>query len=272
VFKKLLTPVTIMFIPHNSRGSLRFNIPTLGLGLVAVLCLMGLGFMYNIVGDALNYEPTRAKLEDYQQKFAEIESTVSSLKMADNQFRQLFGLETKEEVLETMNPSDTGDLDMKVIREQINRTMDTVAELREYLSQERDLYMATPLGWPVKGWLTSGYGSRMHPIKKTRAFHSGLDIAARPGTPIRASADGIVIFSGRSGGNGNLVAIAHGFGYSTYYAHNKKNAVKVGDVVKRGDIIAYVGSTGSSTGPHVHYEVWKNGKDTNPKPYLKGGW
>ncbi len=260
-----------MLIPHNSRGSLRLNIPTAGLIGIGILCLFGMGFIFNIVDDALSYEPTKQKLEFYQGKFQEIESTVSSLQMANMQFKELFGLETREDVLEKMNPSDTGELDVKLIKEQINRTMDSVAEIRDYISEQRDLYMATPLGWPVQGWLTSGYGYRMHPIKHKKIFHSGMDIATKPGTPVRATADGIVIFSGRSGGNGNLVGIAHGFGYSTYYAHNKKNAVKVGDVVKRGDIVSYVGSTGSSTGPHVHYEVWKEGKDINPSPYLKGG-
>jgi len=241
--------------------------------MIAMLCLLGVGYVFSLANDAFNYRPTKERLDYYKNKFTEIESTVNSLQMANTQFRQLFSLDTKEEVLEHMNPADTGDLDMQLIKEQINRTMDSVAEIREYLSEKRDLYMATPLGWPVEGWITSNYGYREHPIKKVKMFHSGLDIASKPGTPVRATADGIVTFSGRSGGNGNLVAIAHGFGYSTYYAHNKKNAVKVGDVVKRGDIISYVGSTGSSTGPHVHYEVWKNGKDSNPKPYLKeGNW
>jgi murein DD-endopeptidase MepM/ murein hydrolase activator NlpD len=111
----------------------------------------------------------------------------------------------------------------------------------------------------------------MNPVKGNSQFHSGLDIAARPGTPVRVTADGIVSFSGRSGSNGNLVAVEHGFGYTTYYAHNKKIDVKVGQVVSRGDVIAYVGSTGSTTGPHLHYEIWKNGDSVDPQPYVKGG-
>jgi murein DD-endopeptidase MepM/ murein hydrolase activator NlpD len=87
---------------------------------------------------------------------------------------------------------------------------------------------------------------------------------------VRATADGIVSFSGWSGGNGNLVVLEHGFGYSTFFAHNKKVNVKVGQIIKRGDIISYIGSTGNSTGPHVHYEVWKDGKSVNPYKYLKG--
>ena len=101
-------------------------------------------------------------------------------------------------------------------------------------------------------------------------FHSGMDLSAASGTAIHATADGLVSFSGRSANSGNLVVLAHGFGYQTIYAHNKKNAVKVGQRVKRGEIIAYVGSTGKSTGPHVHYEVWEKGKSVNPRKFLQG--
>ena len=97
-----------------------------------------------------------------------------------------------------------------------------------------------------------------------------MDISAAPGNPVTATADGIVSFSGWNGGSGNLVVIEHGFGYSTFYAHNKMTAVKVGQRVKKGDVIAYVGSTGNTTGPHLHYEVWKNGSPVNPKSFIEG--
>jgi len=90
------------------------------------------------------------------------------------------------------------------------------------------------------------------------------------GTPVRATADGVVNFAGWSGDSGNLVGLEHGFGYSTFYAHNKAIAVRVGQRVERGEIIAYVGSTGSSTGPHCHYEIWKDGRHINPAPFLDG--
>jgi len=87
---------------------------------------------------------------------------------------------------------------------------------------------------------------------------------------VRATADGVVSFAGWSGGSGNLVGIEHGFGYATFYAHNTKSAVVVGQFVKRGDVIAYSGSTGSSTGPHSHYEIWKDGRHINPMPFIEG--
>jgi murein DD-endopeptidase MepM/ murein hydrolase activator NlpD len=269
--RKLFTPVTIMLIPHNSRNALRVQVPSLGLMVAAILCVMGMGYTYKLGVDAFHYKPTKEKLDFYVQQFDELESTIASLRMANVEFQKLFGLESREAVLETMNPSDSGDIDMAILRKQIDKTIDTVGEIRDYLSEQRDLYMATPMGLPSKGWLSSGYGYRMHPVRGVRHLHDGVDISARPGTTVRATADGIVSFAGRSGANGNLVALEHGFGYSTYYAHNKKLNVKIGQVVKRGDVIAYVGSTGSSTGPHVHYEIWKNRKSVNPRPYLKGG-
>ena len=91
-----------------------------------------------------------------------------------------------------------------------------------------------------------------------------------PGSPVMATADGIISYAGWSGASGNLVVIEHGFGYSTGYAHNKKILVSIGQKVKRGDVVAYVGSTGRSTGPHVHYEVWIDRKPVNPKTYIGG--
>jgi len=130
--------------------------------------------------------------------------------------------------------------------------------------------MATPKGWPVNGHITSPYGEREHPRSGKQELHTGIDIAAYPGSPVMATADGVVSFSGWAGNNGNLVVIEHGAGFSTFYAHNRKVAVSVGQKVKRGEIISYVGSTGNSTGPHVHYEVWREGHSTNPEIFLEG--
>jgi len=269
--KKLLTPVTVMLVPHTSRCEIRMRMPAMVLVCILALSIAGGAYVYTLADAAFSYEPARKELEYYKGQFAELEMTITSLSEANKEFRSLFELGDRSEVLENLNETDMGDIDMTYLKKQINRTIDTVGEIRDYLSEARDLYMATPMGWPVEGWLSSKYGYREHPVKKYRKFHSGLDIATRPGKPVRATADGVVSFSGRSGGNGNLVAVEHGFGYTTYYAHNKKNAVEVGQVVKRGDIVSYVGSTGTSTGPHVHYEVWKNGNSVNPMPFVKGG-
>jgi murein DD-endopeptidase MepM/ murein hydrolase activator NlpD len=117
---------------------------------------------------------------------------------------------------------------------------------------------------PVNGRVTSGFGSRFHPILGYRRMHAGLDLAAAYGSPIVAAADGRVVSAGWSGGYGNLVRLAHADGVQTMYGHMSRIAAASGSYVRRGQVIGYVGSTGLSTGPHLHYEVLKNGRPVNP--------
>lgn len=271
LLNKLFTSVTIMFVPHSSSKPYRVRVPALILVNAAVLSVIGAFYVFTVTMEAMKYNETKKELDYYAGQFSELESTILALKQAETQFHKLFAVDSKDEVLESLNFSDSGAIDMEILKQQINKTVDSVGEIKDYLSEQRDIYMATPQGWPVNGWLSSPFGWRKHPIKGVRDFHTGMDISADPGTPIKATADGIVSFSGWSGANGRLVAIEHGHGFRTFYAHTKKNDVKVGDVVQRGDVIAYVGSTGSSTGPHVHYEVWRDGRPTNPKNFVKKG-
>ena len=126
-----------------------------------------------------------------------------------------------------------------------------------------------PAGFPSeKGYISSKYGDRINPISKKKHFHKGVDIAYKLETDIIALAAGKVIFSGKKYGYGNLVIIDHLNGYTTKYAHNNRNLVKKGDVIKKGHIIAKMGSTGHSTGPHIHLEVLKNNKNINPNKFI----
>ena len=127
---------------------------------------------------------------------------------------------------------------------------------------------ARPSLSPVRGVISSGYGYRTDPITGLRAYHRGLDIVAPPGNPVFAAADGVVTRAGRFGGQGKAVYIAHGFGYSTRYAHLSNIDVQPGDRVKRGDTIGEVGRTGRATGYHVHYEVYEEGQSKNPVEHL----
>jgi murein DD-endopeptidase MepM/ murein hydrolase activator NlpD len=128
--------------------------------------------------------------------------------------------------------------------------------------------VATPSIWPVRGTITSGFGWRISPFGDGNELHPGVDIAYTMGAPVVATADGEVVASGPAGGYGNLIQIDHGNGIATLYGHNSQLAVNVGQQVKKGQVIAYAGSTGKSTGPHVHYEVRINNTPIDPMKYL----
>jgi murein DD-endopeptidase MepM/ murein hydrolase activator NlpD len=140
--------------------------------------------------------------------------------------------------------------------------------LIEYFEDKRSLYASTPSVWPVRGWVTSPFGNRTSPFSGILKFHEGMDIAAQTGTPVVTPADGVVIKAGFSTGYGNMVEISHGYGIKTVFGHNTRLNVKAGQRVKRGDVISYVGDTGTSTGPHLHYEVRVNGLPVNPVKYM----
>lgn len=127
-----------------------------------------------------------------------------------------------------------------------------------------------PSGMPIdNGYISSGFGGRIHPISGKYKGHTGVDIPGKAGTPINAVAAGIVIKSKRVSGYGNMVEIRHPDGYTTRYAHNKKNLVNEGDLIEKGQKIALLGSTGRSTGPHVHFEVRKDDKPINPVAFIR---
>lgn len=147
---------------------------------------------------------------------------------------------------------------------------DTLTALQEFLITNENIAGAIPSGRPVvDGWVSSFYGYRVDPFNGKKAFHDGLDFAGKTGSSVISVADGIVSWAGMRGGYGGLVEIDHGNGYVTRYAHNKTLNVSTGDRVNKGDVIALMGSTGRSTGPHVHFEVVRDGKSVNPFNYIE---
>lgn len=146
--------------------------------------------------------------------------------------------------------------------------LDKYQEVEEKLEDMKDRLRHTPSIWPTKGWVTTAYQMRNDPFTGYRRMHAAIDISNRTGTPICATADGRVVQVGRLGGLGNVVVIDHGYGFKTRYGHLKKALVKKGQRVSRGDQIALMGNTGHSTGPHLHYEVIRNGKKLNPADYI----
>lgn len=140
--------------------------------------------------------------------------------------------------------------------------------LLDKLEGQRNLLASTPAIRPTSGWMTSRFGHRTSPFTGRKELHKGVDIANRQGTAILATANGIVSYAGKKGAMGNVIVIDHGHGMVTRYAHLSKALKKSGEQVKRGDIIAQMGSSGRSTGPHLHYEVHLNGVPVNPSKYI----
>lgn len=171
---------------------------------------------------------------------------------------------------ESAPDSDMNDLQQQIdqIRASIDLRRESQEEVRGFLTEQSSLLSSKPSGWPSRGWLTSNFGIRNSPFSGQRTMHEGIDIAARIGTPVYATAAGIVSRAQTENGYGKLVVIDHGYGYKTYYGHNSKLVVKVGQRVKRGDLIASSGNTGTSTGPHVHYEVRLNNVPLNPRKFM----
>lgn len=266
--KLIVTPITIMMVPHSRTKTFSIRVPFVGIALSVLIFLVGTAYLGTVSVRTIEYYNMRERLSYVSSQFVELKTTMYSLKLAEDEFRRLFALKSKTAVLENADFSDTGSLDMQVLRKQISESMESVMDIKKYIAEQKDLYLATPVGWPAPGLISSSYGYREHPKYGDEKFHSGLDIAVPLETPVKTTADGIVSFSGWTPGGGNTVVVEHGHGFSTAYAHNRKLLAKVGQRVKRGETIALSGSTGISTGPHIHYEVWRNGRHVNPTTFL----
>ncbi len=148
-------------------------------------------------------------------------------------------------------------------REQQLATLDALMAKRKI---QREIFIA---GRPIKkGWMSSRYGRRTDPFNGRIAWHAGVDFAGKMGSDIVSVAAGVVTWSSKRSGYGQMVEVNHGGGFSTRYAHNSENLVKVGDIVQKGQVIALMGSSGRSTGPHVHFEVYKHGRAVDPASYI----
>ncbi len=163
--------------------------------------------------------------------------------------------------------------ELRMLRVELPLQDEILVDLEGEVEDYNALKAATPTGWPLdddgKGYISSEYGFRKDPVTSQNTFHEGLDIGIWYGTPVIATADGKVTYADWMGSYGRVVFIDHGYGYQTRYAHNSKLAVQSGQYVKRGDVIAYSGNSGKSTGPHLHYEVRVNGVPKNPRSYIK---
>lgn len=166
--------------------------------------------------------------------------------------------------------SDELELAIDQLSLELESRQSQLAILEDLVLDENLQKEVQPSGRPItRGWISSYYGMRTHPLSGRREMHKGIDFAGKLGGEVIAVAKGVVTYAGRRWGYGNVIDIAHGNGYTTRYAHNSRLLVSVGDTVEKGFQIAEIGSSGRSTGPHVHFEVLKNGRDINPVRFIR---
>ncbi|HEX8042755.1 M23 family metallopeptidase [Candidatus Deferrimicrobium sp.] len=215
-------------------------------------------------------------------KFEGLSAEVERLRAMDNRIRSLVmandslrknssrgvgGAETPE--VSAANRLDKLlDLKFDRMKKELLVDVNDLDVLGETLDSRRLLLESVPGGWPVRGILSSVFGVRISPFTQTPVFHHGLDIVAQTGAPVLASASGVVVKSGYEAQYGNVVVVDHGAGYRSVYAHMSSSSVEEGAFVNRGEEVGKVGSTGRSTGPHLHYEVRVNGLPVNPARFL----
>lgn len=218
----------------------------------------------SLAGKVMDFEK---KMEYFRQLEQNIRSTNGDkLKHSKSQMLGIGGVQ-QETVTENAS-LDQLERNMDKLLKDAEQQEEGLKEVLEFLKKRESILAATPSLWPVKGWVTSNFGYRESPFGKGRDFHKGIDIAARVGHPIIAPADGIVAESVNRADMGNHVVINHKNGISTSYAHMLRSAVHKGKSVKKGEVIGYVGNSGRSTGPHLHYSVMLNGVHVNPRKYL----
>ncbi|SHH40357.1 Murein DD-endopeptidase MepM and murein hydrolase activator NlpD, contain LysM domain [Caloranaerobacter azorensis DSM 13643] len=224
----------------------------------------------------------KAEIETLREKTTEIQEKLDTISKFQEKIKNMIGIKDNKKEKRVVNPSRSGNQFFKekaVLEKLDNSIISQIDELSKLLDNSKEELIkltadvekkmkyldAKPNLMPAKGKITSGYGYRRNPFGKGREFHKGLDITNKPGTKIRAAGSGIVTFAGYYGGYGKVIIISHGYGYQSIYGHNRKLLVKVGQHVKKGEVIAEMGNTGRSTGPHLHFEIRYYGKAVNPK-------
>jgi murein DD-endopeptidase MepM/ murein hydrolase activator NlpD len=290
---------TLIVVPNASSGLHKVQVPLWALYSVCAVAIavfvggVSLGFHYARMAlrtsdyEQLLVENTSLKVENRNLEVStrQLNTKIRTLEDLSEQIQEMMQTDVWNERLGLL---DSGGLGGAIedyptsamimglnIRDTIeiarDRTLELEGQLRfvENLVERRNGQLElTPSIWPVSGPIRSGYGRRRDPFTGESELHRGLDIAALYGTAVRAPANGRVMFAARQAAYGNLIVVDHGGGITTRYGHLSRFEVKVGDSVRKGDLIGYVGSTGRSTGPHLHYEVRLDERTVNPRNYL----
>lgn len=281
---------TVIFVPHAHAKLRKWRVSNLQIGLVAgcllLLTLAAAFFTWSHFSAKVNpveiarlegeNEKLRKVNEDFESSLRKLQDQLTAYEDRTRQLAIVAGIATlggtadgAEAGIGGGSPvEDLGPGDIPALENRAREIAGTLKVVEARLQQRARLISSTPSITPVKGILTSGFGYRNDPVTQGRGDHQGVDIAAAPGQPVRASADGLVLRAGTMGGLGSAIYLAHGYGLTTRYGHLSKIEVRPGQRVKRGDIIGRVGNTGRSTGYHLHYEVRQDGDPVNPLVYI----
>lgn len=276
-------PYFVLVLAHSLHGKLRrIHIPHKAIYTVMVMALIGCFTTFGFVCSYLrmtwkvaNYNSLRKEVDSLRARYKELQKItnqkneqLASLQMVASEISVAYGLRGK--------PGNASDI---ATDERLSPTFrESIAEYNFLQSASLGAHYRTfarrwqtnvrPSLWPVTGRLMSAFGGRTDPFSGEGAMHTGVDLSASPGTPVHATADGIVIHASWGGQYGNLVIIDHGNGMQTYYAHLARFSVVPGQEIRRGDLVGKSGATGRVTAPHLHYEVRLGGTPVNPYPYL----
>ncbi len=265
-------------------------------GLLTLLALGYLGYHFLVFQvDYSELAQLRETVQAQEEMAAQLQSLtqeLTRLQSFDTQIRRLAGMETGPvtpggspravgggtlELAKALREGEQAEQarhlarlyqDLERLERELALRAESLQAVTEYLTKQKDRLAATPALWPTEGYVSSRFGPRTSPFTGQHQQHTGIDIAAPPGTPIRAPADGVVTFAGTLPGYGHAVVLTHGFGFKTFYGHNQRNQVSKGQTVKRGQVIAFVGNSGYSTGSHLHYEVLLNDQPHDPLKYI----
>ena len=270
-----------MIVPHDAQGKpISIRIPASWVytaAFAAVFCfvMVGSSIIYSTLLSRrlVNYADTISKNREQQQvissfsiKTNKVSQAIDELVQKDNELRTLLGLRGwKSKAKLSTNKLDKVSSEIEIADTRLSERKESLEELKQWVNLVRSRFASTPSTWPIYGRLVSFFGYRAYPW---RGFHAGVDIQAHYGAPAKATASGVVSFVGWRSGYGKTVEVNHGYGVSTLYAHNSGYAVRVGQKVSKGQVVSYVGTTGWTTGPHLHYEVRRWDRALNPIAYL----
>lgn len=277
---------TIMILPHNSvKEIMRINLPQwlakvfAGLGVaIAILVIVFFAYSALIVGRLVHYYALQAEnkyqeqqIKAFFQKTTELENGIRELEERDQELREMLGLQKagkKPIKINAIITPEEGLQRLAAAQGLVVSKKEEYAFLKEASVALVSKFNSFPSFSPASGVVYQKMGWRIHPITGRTEFHEGIDIPVWVGCPVRTAADGVVTFSGWARGYGNLIVVEHGHGYKTLYGHNQRLMVARGARVYKGQVVAKAGSTGLSTGPHIHYQVEFNNKVVNPEHFL----